>query len=183
MSSKLVPKGLPTSHATVAGPDENANWVEFGETIEVTNGTFAAADRTWTAPSEGTYRFGIYERTLVLGPAGNSHTEKKLSLGVGVLWNEQQGRVWVNTRGDGDFSKEMAMRDYSVSQDIAFFGIMNSDGDNRIPFGVKIDREKHAAYVAIANGGHGTFVSGRFGGEVRLTGGLFRWCRAKCPTL
>ena len=169
MNGKLVAKVADI--ATVTGPDENANWVQFGDPIRVKNRTFTLGDRTWTAPSNGSYRFGIYERTLVLGPERNSHT-KKLSLGVGVLWDEQQGRVWVNTRGDGDFSKETALRDYSVSQDIAFFGAKKGDEDNRIPFGVKIDREQHAVYMAIANGGHGTFVAGPLAAN-RLTGGLF----------
>ena len=168
-SGNLVPKIADI--ATVTEPDKNANWVRFGDPVEVTKGTFAAADRAWTAPSNGKYRFGIYERTLAFGPERNSHT-KKLALRVGVLWNEQQGLVWVNTHGDGDFSKETPLKDYSESQDFAFFGTLSAGGDNRIPFGVKIDRERHAVYVAIANGGHGTFVAGPLAAN-RLTGGLF----------
>jgi Subtilase family len=168
-SGHSVPKVADIVAVTM--PDENPNWVEFGDAIAVTHGTFIAADHTWTVPSNGSYRFGIYERTLVLGPAQNSHT-KKLPLGVGVLWSEQQGRVWVNTHGDGDFSKETPLKDYSVSQDVAFFGTQSAEGDNRIPFGVKIDDERHAVYIAIENGGHGIEASGPLAAN-RLTGGLY----------
>jgi hypothetical protein len=155
----------------VAGPNENGNWVQFGDPVHVSNGTFTAADRTWTAPADGVYRFGIYERNLVMGPEGNSHT-KKITIAVGVLWSEQQGRVWVDTDGDGSFKNETALTDYANSQDVAFFGTKNAENDNRIPFGVKIDNARHAIYLAVANDGHGTFVAGPLAAN-RLTGGLF----------
>jgi hypothetical protein len=152
-------------------PNDNANWVLLGDPVQVINGTFTAVGRTWIAPADGTYRFGIYERTLVLGPEGNSHT-KKLPVGVGVLWEEKQGRVWVDTNGDGSFKDGTPLADYADSHDIGFFGTKDSANDNRIPFGVKIDRAKHAIYVSVANDGHGTFVSGPLAAN-RLTGGLF----------
>lgn len=155
----------------VTSPEENDNWVTFEDPIEVSGGTFMAADRTWTAPANGNYRFGIYERKLVLGPEGNSHT-KTLSISVGVLWSEKEGKVWVDTDGDGSFKNEIGLSDYGKSQDIVFFGKKEGVNDNRIPFGVKIDNERRAVYVAVATGGHGTHVSGPLAGN-RLSGGLF----------
>jgi len=165
----LIPKVADID--PVDEPNDNANWVLLGDPVQAINGTFTTAGRTWIAPADGTYRFGIYERTLVLGPEGNSHA-KKLSVGVGVLWEEKQGRVWVDTNGDGSFKDETALADYAESHDIGFFGAKDSTNDNRIPFGVKIDRAKHAIYVSVANDGHGTFVSGSLAAN-RLTGGLF----------
>jgi hypothetical protein len=155
----------------VAGPNENGNWVQFGDPIHVSNGTFIAAGRTWIAPADGVYRFGIYERRLVLGPEENSHT-KKITIAVGVLWDEQEGRVWVDTHGDGNFKNETALADYANSQGIGFFGAKDTANDNRIPFGIKIDRAKRTVYVAVANDGHGTLVAGPLAAN-RLTGGLF----------
>jgi hypothetical protein len=166
---ELVPKVVDIDVVTLAG--ENDNWVQFGNPIETKDSRFAAANRTWTAPAEGKYRFGIYERELVLGPVGNSHT-KRLRLGVGVLWDEREGRVWVDTDGDASFKNETALTDYGKSQATAFFGKKEGEDDNRIPFGIKIDKQKHAVYVTVANGGHGTHVSGPLAGN-RLTGGLF----------
>ena len=157
---------------TSTAPDENSNWVQFGVPIEVKGGTFEAASHTWTAPADGSYRFGIYERKLVMGPERNSHT-KTLTIAVGVLWSERHGRVWVDTNGDGSFRDETALADYSKAHDdVGFFGAKDGQDDNRIPFGVKIDPQNHAAYLAIANGGHGTFVAGPLAAN-RLTGGLF----------
>src|SRR5262249_10535030 len=122
----------------VATPNENENWVQFGEPVQTTNSTFSSAGRTWTAPADGVYRFGIYQRKLALGPDGNSHT-KKISIGVGVLWEEKQGRVWVDTNGDGSFKNESSLTDYAASHNVGFFGTKDAENDNRIPFGVKID--------------------------------------------
>lgn len=165
----LIPKVADIE--PVDEPKDNANWVPLGEKLQAVDGTFTTADRAWIAPADGTYRFGIYERTLVLGPEGNSHT-KKIAIAVGVLWSEQQGRVWVDTNGDGNFKNETPLGDYADSHDIGFFGEKNSESDSRIPFGVKIDHQKNAVYIAVANDGHGTFVSGPLAAN-RLTGGLF----------
>jgi hypothetical protein len=155
----------------VAAPDESSNWVSFGESFEVTNGAFVTADQSWTAPSNGAYRFGVYARNLALGPEGNSHT-KKLSISVGVLWSEERGRVWVDTDGDRNFKNETSLADYSKSHEIGFFGAENAEDDNRIPFGVKIDRQRKAVYVAVEKDGHGAFVAGPLAAN-KLTGGLF----------
>jgi hypothetical protein len=155
----------------VPGLTENGNWVRFGEPVHAINGTFTHSGRSWIAPADGTYRFGVYERKLVLGPEDNSHTTK-ITISVGVLWREQLGRVWVDSDGDGSFKNESALADYAESQDVGFFGTKDAENDNRIPFGVKIDRQNRAAYLAVANDGHGTVVSGPLAAN-RLTGGLF----------
>ena len=150
--------------------DEDSGWVEFGESIKTMNGSFEAAGRTWTAPQDGTYRFGILKTDLVLGPEGNSKT-KKVSLSVGVLWDEQKNRVWVDTDGDGSFKNQRALGDYGANYDVDWFGAKDGPDDNRIPFGVKIYAERRAVYIDIG-GEHGAFVAGPLAAN-RLTGGLF----------
>jgi hypothetical protein len=168
-SGNLAPKVADI--VPVATASENENWVQFGEPIQAINSTLTAAGRTWTVPSNGTYRFGIYERKLALGPEENSHT-KKITIAVGVLWSEQQNRVWVDTDADGNFKNETPLADYATAHDVGFFGTKEGGNDNRIPFGVKIDSAKHVVYIAVANDGHGTFVAGPLAAN-RLTGGLF----------
>ena len=154
-----------------SAPQETANWVQLGGPIETQSGTFDAAGRTWTAPHDGKYRFGVYRQELVLGPQGNSHT-KKLQLAVGVLVNEKRNRVWVDTNGDGSFRDERALKDFGVAQEIDWFGAKEGDDDNRIPFGVKIDSSRNAIFIGVAEGGHGAGIAGSLAAN-QLTGGLY----------
>jgi hypothetical protein len=170
---KIVPKVADI--ATLTAPHEDASWVQFGSPIQTSNGTFESAGRTWIlpeapAPAEGTYRFGIYKQDLVLGPEYNAPS-KKLSLSVGVLWDEQNGKVWVDTDGDGSFKNQRALGDYGQTHDIDWFGMKVGEDDNRIPFGVKLDAARQAAYIRIGLE-HGGFVSGALSGNT-WTGGLY----------
>jgi len=172
---KLVPKYADIM--VQSDPDKNSNWVQFGEPIQTVSGRFAAAGRSWTAPQEGSYRFGIYSRAFYLGlfrswnKEQDPHLKKSIAVG-GVIWDEKNNRVWVDTDGDGNFRNQRALGDYTETHDIDWFGRKKGDNDNRIPFGVKIDRARRAAYLSIAVGGHGALVSGPLAAN-RLTGGLF----------
>jgi len=165
---QIVPKVADI--ATQTTPDEDASWVQFGDPVTTHDGTFEAAGRAWTAPADGTYRFGIYKQDLVLGPEYNSPS-KKLSLSVGVLWDEQSGKVWVDTDGDGSFRNQRALGDFGLTHEIDWFGAKAGDEDNRIPFGVKIDPARKAVYIRIG-GEHGNLVSGALAGNT-WAGGLY----------
>jgi hypothetical protein len=164
----LVPKVADLE--TETSPEEDSRWVRFGEPIQTKNGNFEAAGATWTAPENGAYRFGIFKADLSLGPEDNSHS-KKLSLAVGVLWDQQNNRVWVDTDGDGNFKNQRALGDYGTTHDVDWFGAKAGDDDNRIPFGLKIDAERDAVYVRIGDL-HGALVAGSLASN-KLTGGLF----------
>jgi hypothetical protein len=168
-NGKLVPKII--DQVSYGSPEDDKSWVQLGAPIETHNGTVQAVGRTWTAPSDGTYRFGIYRRELVLGEEGNSHT-KKLQLAAGVLLDEKTNRVWVDTNGDGSFKDQLALRDFAVAHEIDWFGEKEGDDDNRVPFGVKIDSARHAVFITIADWGHGAAIAGSLAAN-RLTGGLY----------
>jgi hypothetical protein len=167
-AGQTVPKIVDLG--TLTGPDEDSGWVLFGAATQTKNRTLDAAGRTWIVPEDGTYRFGIFKTDLVLGPDDNSKT-KKLSLSVGVLWDQQGNRVWVDTDGDGSFTNERPLGDYGATHDVGWFGTKDGADDNRIPFGVKIDAARSAVYIRIG-GEHGAFVGGPLAGNQR-TGGLF----------
>lgn len=167
-AGKIVPKVADLGGMTTF--DEDPGWVQFGQSVTTHGGSFEAAGRAWTAPEDGTYRFGIFKSTLVLGPGHNTHV-KKIALSVGVLWNPQSKQVWVDTDGDGSFKNQRALGDYALNHDIDWFGAKTGDADNRIPFGVKIDTAKDAVYIRIG-GDHGALVSGPLAANT-LTGGLF----------
>lgn len=158
--------------------NEDTSWVQFGDPIQTTAGTFSAAGRTWTAPQDGKYSFGIFTKTIYLGNVyyeeqlGRDKTVKKLSLSVGVLWDELNNRVWIDTNGDGSFRDQRALADYAETHDVEYFGSKVGDDDNRIAFGIKIDRERRAVYLSFAEGAHGALIAGPLAAN-RLTGGLF----------
>jgi hypothetical protein len=156
-------------------PEEDDNWVQFGDPIETTNGTFVAVGRTWTVPQEGTYRFGIFTKQIHLGfldPMDVNPRVQSVSWSVGVLWDEQSNRVWIDTDGDGSFRNQRALRDYAEAQDLEYFGYKKGPDDNRIPFGIKIDRSRRSVYLGLPDGDHGAIVAGPLAAN-RVTGGLF----------
>jgi hypothetical protein len=159
---------------TLTTPEDDASWVQMGDPIR-TGGrdgrTLNATGRTWTAPNPGDYRFGIYKQELILGPAFNSPVTKKVEFSVGVLWDKKLGMVWVNTEGDGMFINDRALGDYGLTHEIGWFGKKTVEGDNRIPFAVKIDNARNAIYIRIG-GEHGNLVSGALAGNT-WTGGLY----------
>ncbi len=174
-NGKTVPKVADIM--AFSDPARSPSWVTFGEPIQATNESFKSAGRTWMVPHDGAYHFGIYSNEFYLGYHRFWEKEqdprlKKVSLSVGVLWDEKGNRVWVDTDGDGDFRNQRALGDYAETHDIDWFGRKEGDNDNRIPFGVKIDRVRNAAYLSIALGGHGALVAGPLAAN-RQTGGLF----------
>jgi hypothetical protein len=150
--------------------EEDSGWVDLGKPIVIQDGTFQAAGRTWKAPAGERFRFGIFTKELVLGPQGNSHSQK-VQLSVGVLVDEEKRLAWVDTDGDGSFVNQRSLGDYGQSQDVDWFGTQRGDEDNRIPFGVKFYSARHAIYIRVG-GDHGALVAGPLAGN-RLTGGLF----------
>ena len=165
---KIVPKVADLATLTTAA--EDAGWVQFGDPIQTKNGAIEAAGRTWIAPTDGTYRLGVFKQDLVLGPEYKAPS-KKLSLSVGVLWDERQGKVWVDTDGDRSFRNERELGDYGSTHAIAWFGSNDGKDDNRIPFGLKIDAVGKTIYIRIG-GEHGNLVDGALAGNT-WTGGLY----------
>jgi hypothetical protein len=170
-NGNTVPKLVDT--ITFTTPDEDANWVRFGDQIQTHNATFEAAGREWLVPQDGSYSFGIFTNRIPLSPQSPTDPSgNNLSLSVGVLWDERSNRVWVDTDGDGSFRNERALGDYAETHDVAYFGSKKSDDDDRVPFGIKINSVMRTVYVSLANADHGTLVAGPLAGN-RRTGGLF----------
>lgn len=168
-----IPKTADVISVTTPADDEG--WVQLGDPISIVNGHFEALGSTWIAPSEeGVFRFGLYRRTVRLGvwEWAPDPTLTTLNLSVGLLWNEKTGEVRVDTDGDHDFRNERVLHDFGKTQEIAWFGQKDSDGDNRIPFGVKADRAANRIYLSIADSPHGGMIEGTLAAN-RVSGGLF----------
>jgi hypothetical protein len=160
----------------VTGTNEAMGWVQFGGSFSTTDGRFQEAGRTWVAPHNGTFRFGIFSAELYFSAwiPGFSTTKPPadVPLSVAVLWDESANRVWVDTNGDGSFLDQRALGDYGETHDLDYFGNKTAEGDNRLPFGVKIDRNQKAAFFSLSRGFHGAAVAGTLAAN-RETGGLY----------
>jgi hypothetical protein len=167
----LVPKVSDLD--LVTSPETDDDWVQFGPLIKSKGGAIHTAGRAWKVPSDGEYRFGVYDHKMTLGYEDDpkEHPIPKVELSAGVLWSEERKLVWVDADGDGDFSDDPGLADYAVRHEIGWFGSQEGADDNRIPFGVKIDAGRKAAYISIG-GDHGAYIAGPLAGN-KLTGGLF----------
>ncbi len=149
--------------------DNDPTWVPV--TSQVTGPTFTVGTApntvTYTAPSGGSFRFGLFnERDPRLGgevgsdvnrdgnPAGSSGT-------FGVLW-DGGSQVWVDADQDLSFADEAAMTNYKVNRDVGYFGTDNpaTPVAERMPFVVQIDGKNKVVNIGIVSGQHGSHVAG-----------------------
>jgi hypothetical protein len=153
--------------------DIDGSWVLFDGALEPTDGKASFAGRDWIVPPAGdaVYHIGILARTLAMGYP-HFPDVKKVALHVGVLWDSKNNVVRVDTDGDGNFISHPPLRDYAEAHEFDWFGHLDRDEDHRIPFGVKIDRKRGAAWLSFVAGPHGTYVAGSMCGN-RLTAGLY----------
>ena len=152
--------------ATDPFDDDDPTWVGMGD--QVSGSSFDYQGNTYTAPSGGSFRIGLFdERDPRLGgevgrdvnrdgnPAGSSGI-------FAVLWNATTGDVWVDTDQDRSFADEQAMTDYAVRNDVGHFGTDNPATDVResMPFVVQTDGKNKFVNIGIVSGAHGTHVAG-----------------------
>jgi hypothetical protein len=149
--------------------DNDPTWVPVttvvsGPTFTVGSGASAV---TYTAPSAGTFRFGLFnERDSRLGgevgrdvnrdgnPSGSSGT-------FGVLWDGGT-QAWVDTDQDLSFADQTSMTDYKVNRDVGYFGVDNPATAvvERMPFVVQIDGKNKVVNIGIVSAQHGSHVAG-----------------------
>ncbi|HET8570132.1 MAG TPA: S8 family serine peptidase [Candidatus Limnocylindria bacterium] len=160
--------------------DPDPTWVNMSAQVTAVGGTFAVGTSTYTAPADGTYRFGIFdERHPNLGgelnrdvnrdgnPAGSSGL-------FAILWDTATGNVWVDTDQDKSFADQAAMRDYNVNFDVGIFGTDDPATAIRetVPFVVQTDGKNKFVNIGIVSGAHGTHVAGIAAGK-DFFGGAF----------
>ncbi|MGH9186905.1 MAG: S8 family serine peptidase, partial [Acidimicrobiales bacterium] len=146
--------------------DNDPTWVPVSTAVR--GPSFVVGGTTYTAPSGGPFRFGVFnERDPRLGgevgsdvnrdgnPPGSSGT-------FPVLWDFQGARVWVDVNQNQNFADESAMTDYKVNRDTGFFGTDNpaTPVKESMPFVVQIDKKNKVVNIGIVSGAHGTHVAG-----------------------
>ena len=162
--------------ATDPFTDDDPTWVDMTKTVS--GPTFTQGGVAYTAPSGGSYRFGLFnERDPRLGGEVESDVNRdgnpSGSSGVfGVLWETTSNSVWVDTDQDRSFADQAAMTDYKVRYDVGTFGTDNPATDVReaMPFTVQTDAKDKVVNIGIVSGEHGTHVAGIAAGN-RILGG------------
>jgi len=148
--------------------DDDPTWVDMKDQVSAVGGKFTYKGSVYTAPADGTYRFGVFdERDPRLGgevgndvnrdgnPAGSSGL-------FAVLWNTATNRVWVDANQNGSFADEPAMTDYKVNHDVGYFGmdVPATAIAERMPFVVQTDGAAKFVNIGIVSGRHGSHVAG-----------------------
>ncbi|MFC0004585.1 S8 family serine peptidase [Micromonospora siamensis] len=164
-----------TDWVTYTHPTDDADPTWISMTTSVAGPTFTQGGRSWTAPGNTSYRFGVFnERDVNLGgevgndvnrdgnPAGSSGL-------FGVLW-DGGSNVWVDADQDGSFADEKAMTDYKVRNDVGTFGTDDPATaiNESMPFVVQVDGKNKFVNIGIVSGAHGSHVAG-----ITAANGLF----------
>jgi subtilisin family serine protease len=155
--------------------DNDPTWINMS--AQVSGATFSHGGVTWTAPSAGSYRIGVFNEadSRLGGEVGNNvNRDADQTDTYGVLWNTSTNQVWVDADTDRSFADEAGMTDYKVNYDIGWFGTDNpaTAVAERMPFVVQTDGANKFVNIGIVSGFHGSHVAGiatgnaLFGGEM-----------------
>ena len=166
--------GQPTrkivDYLTVSDPlepgEEDPHWVRMDREIQVTDSRFTVDTLQYTAPANGSYRFGVFDEGRFTGGIGrdlnrDGNPEGSSRL-FGVLWDPDTDRVWVDTNQDRSFADERPMTDYAKQFDVGVLGRDKPDTPIRetVGFGIQIDRRINQIAINPGIYGHGTMVAG-----------------------
>src|SRR5215218_6811709 len=164
--------------ATAPSGDNDPTWVDMQ--MQVRGPQFTVAGVTYTAPSGGAFRFGVFnERDERLGGEVGSDVNRDgnptgSSGNFGVLWDTVANNVYVDTNQNGTFADEMAMTDYKVRNDVNHFGTDNpaTPVAERMPFVVQTDGRSKFVNIGIVSAQHGSHVAGIVAGNSLFGGAM-----------
>ena len=163
--------------ATDPTVDGDESWRPM--TREVTGPTFQAAGYQWTAPAAD-FRFATFWEGSTQGSelGGDVNRDGDIDDWIGILYDPEDHRIWVDSDLDNDFTDEPAMAPYGEDQQVGHFGVDDRETAvvERMPFVVDyredvdlspLGEEGVADFVSIGivSGAHGTHVAGIIAGN------------------
>jgi hypothetical protein len=164
--------------------DGDPTWIDMTNKVTVVNGSFTFDNVQYTGVgADGVYRFGIFDEGAIQAPdeyqqgdpgcpdvnRNNVCNEK-----FGVLWNDTDNNVWVDSNVDHSFAGEPGMTDYKVDHQIGIFGTDDPNTPERdtVPFVIQTDKQDHFVNIGIVSGAHGTHVAGIMAGKSFFGGAM-----------
>jgi hypothetical protein len=181
----------PSLQTTTTGAPKIIDWVTYTDpttdndptwipmTTQVSGSSFTVDGKTYSAPSAGSFRFGLFnERDSRLGGEVGSDVNRDGnpagSNGLfGVLW-DGGSNVWVDANQNRSFADEQAMTNYKVNHDVGYFGTDNpaTAVAERMPFTVQIDGKNKFVNIGIVSAQHGSHVAGIVAGNSLFGGAM-----------
>ncbi len=171
------PKVVGWFTATDPVVDGDESWRPM--TREVTGPTFWAAGFEWTAPAAG-FRFATFWEGSTSGSelGGDVNRDGDADDWIGILYDPEDHRIWVDSDLDNDFTDEQSMAPYGEGRQVGHFGTDDPSTAvvERMPFVVDyredvdlapLGEEGVADFVSIGivSGAHGTHVAGIIAGK------------------
>ncbi|HEV8687157.1 MAG TPA: S8 family serine peptidase [Gaiellaceae bacterium] len=164
--------------------DPDPTWINMKD--QVSGASFTWNGATYTAPAAGSYRIGAFrENNPRFGgefstggnpdpPGGDLNRDGDETDVFALLWNPTTDDVWVDTNGNRSFADQTSMRNYSVRNDVGWFGTDDpaTPVAERVPFVVQTDGKNRFVNLGIVAGAHASHVAGiaagnkLFGGEM-----------------
>jgi hypothetical protein len=159
--------------------DDDPTWINMQD--QVSGKIFIYKGVTYTAPSSGTYRIGLFnerdprlsgpnsEYSVPTPPTGapvgdvNRDGNPVGSSGLfAVLWDTTRNLVWVDANQNHSFADEPAMTDYKVHFDVGTFGTDNTNTPvaEAVKFVVQTDAKNKYVNIGIVAGSHASHVAG-----------------------
>ncbi|MDE1175711.1 MAG: S8 family serine peptidase [Edaphobacter sp.] len=163
-----IPKISELQSSTDPRDDNDPMWVKMDRIVQATDGGFSVEGTHYTAPADGSYRFGFFDERA-LRAASYLHRDVNFdgnpvgSSGLfAVLWDEASGTVWVDTKQDHDLAHQPGLKDYSKRGDIGIFGDGRRVSGRRksIGFAIQTNPESHYVHVTLGIWQHVTEVAG-----------------------
>ena len=147
-------------------PVEGSQWVKMREQVFARDHRVTFQGRSFTTPHDGMFRIGFFSYITASELLSKIIERTAKSDGdegaLGVLWDEQNNEVWVDTNCDRSFADEKAMTDYVKRQDVGVFGKDDPATAVRESMGFTIQTDSGNKFVSvnIGLGAHATGVLG-----------------------
>ncbi len=176
----IVDSGIDLDHpalaTTTTGERKITDWVTYTDPLtdddptwlvmntQVSGPAFIFDGVAYAAPN-GDYRVAMFDESdpRLGGELGNDVNRDGDSTDkFAVLWDDQTGKVRVDTNQNRNFRDDTPMKDFTKTQDIGHFGTDNpaTDVHESMPFVIQTDKANNAVNIGIVSGEHGTHVAG-----------------------
>jgi subtilisin family serine protease len=170
----------PALSETTTGEDKIVGWVnstdpedlvdlvndDFFVLMQTVSGPeFTSHGRTWTAPDDGQWRFGLFTY-----PVAGAEDDA-----WGVVLRPEDGTILVDLDQNADFTDETPIEDFNETGDFRYFG--EDDPDTEIseahPFvATALDAHGGMVHIGLDHHGHGTHVAGIAAGHSLFGGAM-----------